>query len=105
MEKEVSGVIDALLKYHEPQGILLFGSSARGDRNAYSDLDICVLYDRLPARSLVVLQALYRALYDVAVGPVDLVVYEASDFSRKAARSNSFEARIKAEGVLLYGAA
>lgn len=100
---EIDAIIDSVLKYRKPARILVFGSRARGDSTPQSDIDICVLFDHLPDRTLTVIQDLYRHLYEVETNPIDLVVYEESAFLQKAGKPGSFEARIKNEGVVVYG--
>jgi predicted nucleotidyltransferase len=39
-----------------PERILLFGSAARGTDTATSDIDLCLLFETLPARKLEVLR-------------------------------------------------
>lgn len=100
---EIDSIVASIVRYRQPTRVLLFGSRARGDEGPDSDIDLCVLFNALPKRKLEVLQDLYRGLYGLDVGPVDLVVYEESSFFKRASRPHSFESRIATEGVALYG--
>jgi hypothetical protein len=42
-------------------------------------------------------------LFDVTTLPVDLLVYDASDFEQRARQVTSLESIIAREGVLAYG--
>lgn len=46
-------VADSYLAHAEPRAILLVGSAATGDADAYSDLDLIVYYDRVPPAEVV----------------------------------------------------
>jgi len=60
-------------------------------------------YERLPKRNLEVLQDLYRPFFAVRGRAVDLVVYDADQFSERARRNGSFERVIQREGQVVYG--
>lgn len=102
---ELGSIVASIVRYREPTRVLLFGSRARREEVPDSDIDLCVLFDTLPKRKLEVLQDLYRGLYGLEVGPVDLVVYDEDSFRDRASRPHSFESRIAGEGVALYGQA
>lgn len=92
-----------LVEYYRPERIYLFGSAARGEEGADSDLDFCiVLPDEAP-------QSLYgpgvrRALRGIGTA-TDLVRWPASDFDARAAHvASSLPATIVREGKLLYDA-
>jgi hypothetical protein len=46
-------VVDSYVEHGEPRAILLAGSAASGDADVYSDLDMLVYYDRVPAQEAV----------------------------------------------------
>lgn len=99
----LSRYLSAITEYEKPQRILLFGSRARGQARIESDYDLCVIYNKMPKRNLEVLQDLYRKLFSVEGSPVDIVVYEADAFDKKALYKGSFESRIRAEAKVVYG--
>jgi predicted nucleotidyltransferase len=102
---EVDSIVSSILRHHEPTRILLFGSRARNEGRRGSDIDLCVIFERLPKRNVEVLEDLYRELYRVDAGPVDLVVYDEAGFRSRADKPNSFESRIRSEGRAVYGQA
>ena len=103
--KDLEPIVASIVRYSKPSRILLFGSRARRESRSDSDIDICVLFDRLPKRKLEVLQDLYREFFDLDVGAIDLVVYEEETFKERSRSRHSFEAHILGEGVPLYGQA
>jgi predicted nucleotidyltransferase len=92
-----------LSRYPQSQKIILFGSRARGDSRNGSDIDLCLLFDKLPERPLVLLQNLYEDLFSFPGPAVDFVVYQNDDFQREAEEPGSFEQAIQQEGIAIYG--
>ena len=100
---ELDAVVASILSYYPPKNIVLFGSRAKGTATKESDIDLCILYDRLPKRNVEVLQDLYKLVFSLPGQAVDLLVYEAHQFSEKADRKGSLEQAIQREGEILYG--
>jgi predicted nucleotidyltransferase len=96
-------ITDRIVRFRKPTRVILFGSRSRGDAREDSDIDLCVLYEKLGKRNVEVMQDLYFELFGHARQAVDLVVYEETDFLARAARPSSFEATIVAEGRAVYG--
>lgn len=99
----LSGILERIVAFREPKRVILFGSRGRGDEREDSDIDLCVLYDKLGRRNIEMMQDLYFELFGHASLPVDLVVYDEEDFLEKAERPFSLEAAIRSEGVTIYG--
>jgi predicted nucleotidyltransferase len=102
-EEELRRLISAITDYAVPKHIVLFGSRAKGLARSESDFDLCIIYDRLPKRSLEVMQDLYLSIFPITGHPVDLLVYQADQFNEKAVRSGTLESAIHAEGQVVYG--
>lgn len=64
-----------------PSEVLLFGSYARGDADAGSDLDLMVIEDRVDDKTAEYLK-IHRAVGSMGVG-VDIVVISREDFERR----------------------
>ncbi len=83
----------------EVQGIRLFGSLARGERNPYADADLLIVLDAsdVPYRDRA---PLYKPLG--APVPMDLTVCTRDELDREVAAANAFVHRILAESLVLY---
>jgi uncharacterized protein len=92
-----------LVEYFHPERIYLFGSTARCEGGADSDLDFCVVLPDDAPPSLY-RPGVHRALWDVGTA-VDVVRWPASDFDMRAAHVKaSLPATITREGKVLYDA-
>lgn len=70
---EIDENVRALLRAHGVTRAALFGSWARGDATAQSDIDFLVEFE--PSRSLLDLAALELDLVEALEHPVDVVTY------------------------------
>jgi len=103
IEADTLLLTDLIVRFRQPKRVILFGSRGRGDAREDSDIDLCVLYEKLDKWNVEVVQDLYFELFGHMGRPVDLVVYEEADFLSKAQRAHSFEATIVSEGRAIYG--
>ena len=76
-------IVRVLAPVH-PERIILFGSRARGDADAMSDVDLIVVY-RTDKRFLDRLDELY-SIWDLPV-PVDMLAYTPEEFTAMLAHS------------------
>jgi predicted nucleotidyltransferase len=77
----------------------VFGSYAREEQDAYSDVDIVVIKDT-QERFLDRLAAVYQhVLPDFAM---DVLVYTPREFEEMASAGNPLIERIQSEGIVLY---
>ena len=82
---------------------ILFGSYARGEESADSDLDVCVL---LPAflekrrDTIIKIRIIIRSIINM---PIDVVVYTHEKFRAYADMSVTMQYNIEQEGFLLNG--
>lgn len=92
-------VLEGLKKYN-PEKIILFGSSARGEIDEYSDLDLVVIkktHKRFVKRLVEVAN-----LIDSDVGKVDVFVYTPKEFEEMRKRENPFIEKVIKEGKIVY---
>ena len=96
---------DCLVALIHPSKIIVFGSYARGQATAASDIDIAAIagdgqpHDReTRIRSR---QALRRALKDANLA-FDFVLESKETFDRERRKAGSFEHAIDSEGVVIY---
>lgn len=96
-------VVQRLVRVYAPERIYLFGSTARGDTNIDSDLDVMVVVpDDTPA-SLCSAGRAYEALWGIGVA-VDVLVWTRSAFDERLHLNASLPATIVREGRLLHAA-
>ena len=72
------GIIDAFMKFN-PLKIILFGSSARGDADLQSDIDVIVVY-RTEKRFMDRLRELYESWS--LPKPVDILAYTPDEYEK-----------------------
>ena len=99
-EDRVRQVIEDLKPY-QPLRVILFGSAARGDADAYSDLDFVVIKQT----DQPFLARLKEAGLLVKVpGSVDVLVYTPEEWQLMQEQENPFAERILSEGRVVYEA-
>jgi len=81
-DAQISQVIETLAAAAQPLRIVLFGSHARGDARADSDVDLLVIEDEVTDRAREMIR-LRRALRPLRV-PVDVLVASVQDIARYA---------------------
>lgn len=94
-------IVRRIVDVADPEKIILFGSSARGEMGSDSDLDLMVVKRDAHRRKLA--QAIYRRL--VGVGrPVDIVVVTPEDLERYQDSAGLVIAPALREGKIVYAA-
>jgi predicted nucleotidyltransferase len=96
---EISSIADRIGEICSGAQVYLFGSYARGEENADSDLDICVICESISGRRIDLMHTIRRAIYKLTDKPLDIVVYERDDFTRNAMNRSRLEYSIQHEGV------
>jgi len=106
MDKEIpyiDKIIPIIVSLAAPDQIILFGSYARGDNTAKSDIDLLILKKGLK-KGREITGSIYRAFLDNGIGvPVDLI---AIDYNRYIALNNEIGyvyKTIKEQGKVIYG--
>ncbi len=97
--KKILYAVEEIIHRANPVKVLAFGSRARGDHRADSDLDLAVIvdkYDRTVDR-----RPLWRADLDVWMD-IDLLIYDVDQEKQKADSPASLQSEVKKEGVLLF---
>lgn len=95
---EIRGIIKSLRRY-QPLKVILFGSFARGDFHAGSDIDLLIVKETdLPftERPAEVLRLCQYTL------PLEPLVYTPGELERMCREENAFILSILREGVVLY---
>ena len=101
---ELERVVQAIVTSIQPDGVILFGSRARGDFRADSDFDLAILAPDGVARRRVAMRA-YESLAAVADRSVavDIVVLTPSIIAAERELTGSITRAVSREGVSLYG--
>ena len=98
MQKRLKALITNL-KAYQPEKIILFGSSARGEEDEHSDIDLVIIkktQDRF-------LQRLKKAALLIKEPiPVDLFVYTLEEFAQMLDDENPFVQIVIKEGRVIY---
>ena len=102
MATEIPEVLRRIRAAVAPHRVILFGSAARGEAGAASDLDLLVVMPTGSHRRRTA-QAIYSSLIGVAT-PVDIVVATEEDLVRHAHNEGMVIARALAEGEVLDAA-
>jgi len=91
-------IVEALQPY-APEKILLFGSYARGDQDAFSDVDLVIIKET-EERFLDRLETVYRYIQpDFAL---DALVYTPDEFAAMQQEGNSFAEQLDRDSIVLY---
>ena len=101
---ELERVVEAIVTSVRPDGVILFGSRARGDFRVDSDFDLAILAPDGAARRRVAMRA-YESLAAVADRSVavDIVVVTPSLMAAEQDLMGSIVRAVSREGVFLYG--
>jgi predicted nucleotidyltransferase len=102
VRSELDKIVNTLVETGIITKITLFGSYARGEENADSDIDLCVLTSVTDRRPLDVGIELRMKLWGVKTMPLDLFMSSPSEFSYRSSYVGSLEHEIANEGVLIY---
>lgn len=100
-KKDVSKVVDCLVKVYHPLKIYLFGSHAWGQPVDASDLDVFIVVDKSDEPSYRRPVKGYHALFGMNVD-TEILVNTQSEFDATASDITTLAYKIKNEGKLLY---
>lgn len=98
---QIDAAVRTLAEAAGPARILLFGSHARGDAGAESDLDFLVIEPQVADRAKEMVR-LRRALRPLRL-PVDVLVYSADEVERWGHQPGSVVYSALREGRVVYG--
>ena len=98
--KELEEIAAKIVERFQPVRVVLFGSHARGEAGANSDVDLFVEMEteqRPPERAIEV-----SAIFGLRPWPLDVVVYTPSEVARLRGVRGTLLSIIEEEGELLY---
>ena len=96
-------IVRRLAEAYRPEGIYLFGSTARGDAGTDSDYDLMIIVREDAPSDLRSEDLAYRALRGTGTA-ADVLVLTRNDFDRQLHLKASLPSTVIREGKLLYGA-
>lgn len=97
--EEIKAIVAPIAEQHGVDRVYLFGSYARGEATAQSDIDLCI--DAAAIRGLFALGALYADLEEALNKRLDIVTARSLKYNKDAA----FLDNMRKDRVLIYEAA
>lgn len=98
----VQAAVERLVAAANPKQIILFGSRARGDADARSDVDLLIVKENVTNRYEELVE-LDRSLAGLTI-PVDILLVSEAEFEERAAQPGTVERVARDEGRVLYAA-
>ncbi|MBN1592314.1 MAG: nucleotidyltransferase domain-containing protein [Candidatus Coatesbacteria bacterium] len=98
----ITGIVERLTAAYRPQKVILFGSYARGDARADSDIDIFIIKDtkeRMIDRCIEVRRLLSDP--DRLIG-LEIMVFTPDEVSQRLEVGDQFVREVLQEGKILY---
>lgn len=102
-QKEIQTLSDLLTSKFDINRILIFGSYASGRPSPESDLDLCITADLKNMRKIDFIRDIRRSIRNQINVPMDILVYDDTEFTQRAAHRNTMEYQILSRGILLNG--
>jgi predicted nucleotidyltransferase len=93
-------IVSRIVETCHPQKIILFGSLARGQSTAHSDIDILVIQESTLPRPQRYAQ-IRRLFWGLGI-PLDILVYTPEEFARFQSVTGSFAHTVSHQGKVLY---
>ena len=100
IRQPLAKALERILSASSPSRVILFGSHARGDADAGSDIDLMVIDADVDNPALEAAR-LYRAVGWVGVG-VDILVYSEQEFARRSTVPGTVLHQALTEGKVVY---
>ncbi|MFH1386255.1 MAG: nucleotidyltransferase domain-containing protein [bacterium] len=100
MEREVKEIADKIAAGIKPIKIILFGSRAVGKAGPDSDIDLCVIKDRVDDKGAELVR-IHQAIRDVNV-PTDILLFVPKDFEKRKDIWGTVQYEIDKKGVVVY---
>ena len=101
-DKTLQMIVDRIVEEIKPQKIILFGSLARGEANAWSDVDLMIIQETdLPRHRRYA--NVSRLFWGLGI-PMDILVYTPEEFEQFQDVPGSLSYTIAHEGEVVYAA-
>ncbi|MBU0701226.1 nucleotidyltransferase domain-containing protein [bacterium] len=100
--EEIQNIVEQLIRIYKPQKIVLFGSLAKGNLSAGTDIDLFIIKKDVPILGVDRIRQLERLIkYRLAT---DFVVYKPEELEQRLNLGDPFVKNIFEEGRVLYDA-
>ena len=103
LAEQVQALVDLISTEPGVRKIILFGSSATGQRTKDSDIDLLILVENSSYNTVQLSRSIRLRSYDFISFPLDLLVETEPDFADRM-RLPTLERKIAREGKVLYAA-
>jgi uncharacterized protein len=101
LREEIWEMVNRIVEHFRPEKVILFGSNARGEARADSDVDLLIVMDVRGSKREAQLEV-RRALHDIRV-PKDVIVTTPEEFEGRRRVVGTIERAAWREGEVLYG--
>ncbi|MGD9616693.1 MAG: nucleotidyltransferase family protein [Alphaproteobacteria bacterium] len=95
-------LLDPVVAYFNPRRIILFGSTARGEASADSDIDLLVILDDDTPPERLTLRAGWEARQSYNQGPADVIPCREATFETKRQIAGTLPYEAACEGIVVY---
>lgn len=100
IKKQIQEIADKIVEKYQPEKIILFGSYAWGKPHKNSDIDLFVIKESKNTRQLA--KEIDGSIFPRQF-PIDLIVYEPKNVSKRLRMEDFFITDIMTKGKVLYG--
>lgn len=100
-EKVPAALLDSVVRWFQPEKVILFGSHARGEAGPDSDLDLLVVVPDDTPKERMDWRGIHASRRDYHE-PVDIVPWPASAFYQRRGVVGSLPWTAEQEGVVVY---
>ena len=97
---ELSALVRGIREHYKPQRVILFGSYARGEAHAGSDLNLCLVVPQ--AGDWLERHAEFLGRFDLPATAIRPIIYTAQELERLRAEGQPFALEILEEGRVLH---
>ena len=101
-QKNIDDIVDTLTKKHSIQKIFLFGSQARQDAHAQSDLDLFLIMDFEGNRRMLMIEM--RDLFDNVKHGIDILISKPSEYEEDKMIPGTLARQVFLDGKILFDA-
>jgi predicted nucleotidyltransferase len=101
IQKELDVITENIVNMIPDAQVILFGSYARGEQRKWSDLDICIVMPSIPYDTIKLITEVRTNIYPLTHLPLDIIIYNKSEYEINALKKSRLEYVIEKEGVKL----